>query len=207
MGPRRSRTGETSQTGTVSIQRMFSSDLVKFAQWKSQDLLLLAEVTGSIESWFRAEVAIATQKGFFGDVSDVSAEGGRNDLTFTQRGRKLAVEFKVAFNNKNLVGGYNGTGGIKKDLLKLRADSSFDEKYVAVFFAFYLKTASNRLPPSYTNTGHGVALQPPAGMLFEDFAPKLAAQVLKFVVPAPGKVHAIESSKERWLGFWCYKVA
>lgn len=190
---------------------MFSRDLVRFAKWKSQDFLLLADMTGSIENWFRAEVAIATQKGFFGGVKDVSAEGGRKDLIVTQAGKRIAVEFKVAFNNKNLIGGYNGTGGIKKDLLKLGADSSFDEKYAAVFFAFYWKTAANHLPPSYTNTAHGVALQPPAGMRFQDFAPKLADHVLNHVLnrvaPSPGKVHAIESSDDRWLGFWCYRVA
>ena len=84
---------------------MFSNDLVRFAKNKSQDLLILSEVTGSIENWFRAEIAIAAQKGFFGDVSYVRAEGGRNDLTFTHAEKDFSVEFKVVFNNKNLFSG------------------------------------------------------------------------------------------------------
>ena len=122
---------------------MFSNDLVRFAKNKSQDLLILSEVTGSIENWFRAEVVIAAQKGFFGEVSNVCAEGGRNDLTFTLAEEDFSVEFKVVFNNKNLFGGYNGTRGICKDLLKLRADTANGEKYAAVFFAFFLKNAPN----------------------------------------------------------------
>ncbi len=190
---------------------MFSKDLVRFAKNKSQDLLILSEVTGSIENWFRAEVVIAAQKGFFGEVSNVRAEGGRNDLTFKRSGKRFAVEFKVVFNNKNLFGGYNGTRGICKDLLKLRADTAHGEKYAAVFFAFLLKNAPNCLPPSYTNTSYGIALQPPAGVPFEDFAYKLATQVIHHglgdVAHSPGKVHVLTSNAAQWLGFWCYRVA
>ena len=39
---------------------MFSNDLVRFAKNKSQDLLILSEVTGSIENWFRADLAQLT---------------------------------------------------------------------------------------------------------------------------------------------------
>lgn len=190
---------------------MLRDDLVKFANWKREDLLHLAETTGAIENWFRAEVAIAAKKGFFGSVQNVRAERGHSDLTLEYQGKQVTIEFKVAFNNKNLLGGYNGTGGITKDLLKLRADTSNNEKYVAVFFAFYRKTGPNSLPPSYTNTAHGTALQPPAGMPFEDFAPQLADQILhhglNHVVPSPGRVNVLESADARWLGFWCYRVA
>jgi len=173
-------------------------------------VLHLAKATGSLEGWLRGEAVIAIQKGKFGAFEDVTAEGGgkRLDLTVTQGGLVKVVEFKVVFNNKNLVGGYNGTGGVAQDIAKL-SQLSFDEKYVAVFFLFYSKWRCPYLPKSYLQTSGGVQLQPKEDEDLGDFSKQLSRAVvarLGNLVPAAEEVVEVASNNERWLGFWCHRV-
>ena len=192
----------------------FQDQLVLFAGKKADEILRLADTTGSIEGWLRAEAALAALDGYFGALgaSDrVFAEGGRTDLALHRAGKKTAVEFKFAFNNKNLIGGYNGTGGIEKDLKKLSQQKSFDEKYVAVFFAFYSRHVHGQeLNKFYGQHAKGIALQPSSEHDdFDLFCAGLANQVVGSLsfVGKPSGVHAIKAESGSWLGLWCHQVA
>lgn len=187
----------------------FYDHLVTFAKTKGDEIFALAEATGSIEGWIRAEAALAVQRGLFGGIGEsdrVFAESGRTDLAVYRAGKSTSVEFKVAFNNKNLIGGYNGTEGIAKDIKKL-AHQSFDEKYVAVFLAFYSRHVyAEGLNKFYGQQAKGIHLQPKKEEDFGFFCSRLADQVVRMVASSPSQVHVVQSQTGRWLGFWCHQV-
>ena len=161
----------------------FATMLYDWAYTVSDDVLLLARATGALEGWLRGTAAIAVQQNKFGAFDDVTAERGHVDLVVGQDGASKAVEFKVAFNNKNLINGYNGARGIAQDVAKL-SQMKFAEKYIAVLFAFYSREVHPELNRSYYQKVDGVMLQPNAGENFGDFAAKLACLVTQRVIRA-----------------------
>jgi hypothetical protein len=184
----------------------FAKLLLSWAARTADDVLLLAHATGALEGWLRGEAAIAVQKGGFGAFDEVTAERGHVDLVVCQEGASKAVEFKVAFNNKNLIGGYNGTRGIAQDVAKL-SQLTFDEKYLAVLFAFYSRTVYPDLKKFYGQQVDRVRLQPKDGEDFGTFAADLARQVTRKVISKPEEVRPMKSDGGVWLGFWCQRVS
>lgn len=181
--------------------------LLSWASETGVKLALLAESTGAVENWLRAEAIIAARGGRLGRVGDVQGEIERDDLTFCNAdGSSTRIEFKVAWNNKNLFGGHAGTGGIARDIVKLTT-SPQDHRFSLVFFNFYDTSFVPRGPAYYKMCRkEGVRLQPLAEEKFHRFARNLAAEVTSRLCVSPEPVRPAFHDDGRWFGVWLYRV-
>lgn len=181
--------------------------VLDWAHTIGEKLSILADATGSVEGWLRAEAIIAAKQGRFGLVTNVLGEVRRDDLTLETGAGASRLEFKVAWNNKNLFGEYNGTGGIREDIAKL-SNCTFREKLVVAFFGFFDSRVYKKLGIGYYATSKrlGVRLQPEGTEAFGPFAKKLAERTVSDIVATPEAVYPIHAGNGCWFGVWVHRV-
>jgi hypothetical protein len=188
---------------------VFQNRLAAWAASKAEDLGLLAETTGALENWLRAEAVLAARKGQLGPAHEVIAERSTLDLVIRHKKTRRVIEFKVAFNNKNLFNGTNGTGGIRRDIEKL-GQLPHDEKYIAVFLLFYSRAhyqSHEELNRFFTRRTAGRDLQPTDGGDFGTFSTGLAdAVIADCSTITSSAVVTIRRDPGRWLGFWSLRI-
>jgi len=183
----------------------FAGRFTRWAQSRSHDVLRLAELTGAFELWLRGECVLAALRGELGRVHDVRAERERRDLVLVGN-RTRFVEFKLAFNNKNLFGGYAGTGGLLKDLRGFDRIAC-DEKYLAVFFVFFDRRERPTLNRFFGATCAGRSLQPSGDQDLGAFSSRLALTAISDVVTRPAPVLPLLQVNGAWIGLWLHRVA
>jgi len=137
----------------------------------------------------------------------VQGEVNRDDLTLATPTGTVRIEFKVAWNNKNLFGGYNGTGGIAEDIAKLK-NCTFNQKLVVAFLCFFDRRVFEELGRFYYSTSRtaGLPLQPAGSEDFRAFAETLAGKVGLAVSSQPEPVRMIHEDDGRWFGVWVHRV-
>jgi hypothetical protein len=128
-----------------------------FINWwrstKPSDVMAVNSLASS-EAWYQFEFGKFLQKHFWKQkdwASELYLEKDKVDIIVNG----IQIECKMIWNNKNI---WNAVVSIIKDGKSVR--SSRKGGYLALFMAFSNKHFnSGLLPPSYTNTCHGLALQ------------------------------------------------
>ncbi|MEQ9379675.1 MAG: hypothetical protein RJP95_02345, partial [Pirellulales bacterium] len=163
-----------------------------------QDVEFVAWRTGAVESWLRGQAFLAARDGSLGGGEVRAERESRIDLLVG----KNAAEFKVVWNNKNFFG---QIASVSSDWQKLVARQE-GHGAVAVFFAFFERTAANK--DTFGLRTHGVALQPTGGQSFGDFGPQLAGEFTSRVMHGRGRQATkvvplpVDDGRRCWLGVW-----